>query len=84
MADTGTWSTVRAADLVTTVTRDGSVLLYEFTLRPGATLAPGSYEFAGQYNHAPGGRDAGQDTYQATASAHSTQVEVFGNFYATH
>ncbi|MEY9963482.1 hypothetical protein ABIA33_001515 [Streptacidiphilus sp. MAP12-16] len=84
LANTGAWSTVPAADLVTTVTRDSDALVYEFTLKPGATLTPGTYEFAGQYNHASGGRDAGQDTYWATATARTTQVEVFGNFYATH
>lgn len=81
LADSGTWSTVPAAELVSTVTRDGDALVYRFTLKPGSTLAPGTYEFAGQYNHAAGGRDAGADSYRATATARGTGVEVYGNFY---
>lgn len=82
---TGSWSTLPAGDVDTTVTRQGSMLVYRFTLKAGVTMAPGSYEFAGQYNHAPGGRDAGQDTYAATAAvAAGPSAQVWGNFYPTH
>ncbi|MFC1400086.1 MULTISPECIES: hypothetical protein [Streptacidiphilus] len=84
LSSTGAWSTVPAADLDTTVTSRNGTLVYEFKLKPGATLAPGSYVFAGQYNHAAGGRDAGQDTYRATATGHGSGAEVYGNFAATH
>ena len=84
LASTGSWSTVPAAELVTTVTKQGGTLVYEFTLKPGATLAPGTYVFAGQYNHAAVGRDAGGDSYRATATGHGSSVEVYGNFAATH
>ncbi|MEY9838785.1 hypothetical protein [Streptacidiphilus sp. EB103A] len=84
LASTGSWSTVPAADLVTTVTKQGGTLVYEFSLKPGATLAPGTYVFAGQYNHAAVGRDAGGDSYRATATGHGSSVEVYGNFAATH
>lgn len=84
LASTGSWSTVPAADLVTKVTKQGGALVYEFTLKPGATLAPGTYVFAGQYNHAAVGRDAGGDSYRATATGHGSSVEVYGNFAATH
>ncbi|WP_051943460.1 hypothetical protein [Streptacidiphilus rugosus] len=78
---TGTWSTVSSPSLVVTVTRQGGFLVYEWTLRSGVTLAPGTYTFAGQYDHAAGGRDAGQDDYRATATGHGDQALVYGNFY---
>ncbi|WP_042402885.1 hypothetical protein [Streptacidiphilus carbonis] len=84
LSSTGVWSSVPAADLDMTVTHRDGTLVYEFRLKPGATLAPGTYVFAGQYNHAAGGRDAGQDTYRATATGHGSPVEVYGNFAATH
>ncbi|MEZ0065662.1 hypothetical protein ABIA32_001662 [Streptacidiphilus sp. MAP12-20] len=81
VGSTGIWSSVPAQDLVATVTRQGGDLVYEWTLKPGVTLAPGTCTFAGQYNHAAGGRDAGQDDYRATATGHGSQVLVYGNFY---
>lgn len=81
LSSTGLWSTVPAADLVTSVARQGDSLVYRFTLKPGAVLAPGQYEFAGQYNHADGGRNADADTYRATATGHGQPVEVYGNFF---
>ncbi|WP_042387237.1 hypothetical protein [Streptacidiphilus melanogenes] len=80
---TGQWSTVPAQDLDVTVSRQGGFLLYEWTLKPGATLAPGTYAFAGQYDHAPGGRDAGRDSYAAKATGHGQPASVYGNFYPT-
>jgi hypothetical protein len=77
----GQWSTVGADILTMTVTKQKDALVYEFTLKPGATLAAGTYTFAAQYAHASGGRDAGQDTYAATATAHGSDVQVSGNFY---
>jgi hypothetical protein len=84
VATTGDWSTVPAQELTVTVTRQGGFLLYEWTLKPGATLPPGTYEFAGQYDHASGGRDAGQDSYAATATGHGQPVSVYGDFFPTH
>ena len=66
--------------LAVTVTREGGFLLYEWTLRPGATLPPGTYTFAGQYDHAPGPRDTGRDSYTATATGHGQPVAVQGDF----
>jgi hypothetical protein len=81
VANTGAWSTIPADDLVTTITSDGNSLLYEFVLKPGVTLAPSSYEFAAQYNHAQGHRDASNDNYQVTATARDNPVEVAGSFH---
>jgi hypothetical protein len=79
LKNTGAWSTAPSADTVIRVTHGNGMLVYAFTLRAGAMLAPGTYEFAGQYSHAPGGRNADYDTYLATASAGQVSVEVYGN-----
>jgi hypothetical protein len=81
----GEFTTLPTQDVTVTVTQQGDALLYEWRLKPGVTVAPGSYEFAGQYGHAMGGRDAGQDRYDATATgADGTREHVYGDFYATH
>jgi hypothetical protein len=38
--------------------------------------------FAGQFDHARGGRDAGKDAYSVTATAASRQLSVRGGFAA--
>lgn len=81
---TGSWSTIPAADVDITLGQQNGMLVYRFVLRSGVTLAPGSYEFAGQYNHAGGGRDAGKDTYAATTGAGGSPARVWGDFYPTH
>jgi hypothetical protein len=81
LKNSGAWSTVPTSDMTITVTSGNGVLIYTYTLHSGATLAPGMYEFAGQYSHASGGRNAHSDTYQATSSAGSASAEVYGNFY---
>nr|WP_133996503.1 protein kinase [Streptomyces sp. 846.5] len=83
VANTGSWATVPAQDLVTTVTRSDNALLYEFVLKPGVVMAPGSYEFAAQYNHAQGYRDSGNDSFDATATSVGNQVELTGSFDGT-
>lgn len=47
----------------TTTATDGSVD-FAFTLTAGQTLAPGTVEFAAQFNHAATGWDRGADTYR--------------------
>lgn len=83
VANTGAWATVPAADLVTSVTRYSNSLLYEFTLKPGVVMAPGSYEFAAQYNHAQGPRDSGSDSYDVTGTTANNPVELNGSFDGT-
>jgi hypothetical protein len=79
LASTGAWSTVLAEFLVTTVEQHPDGLVYRFALKPGVTLAPASYVFAVQYNHASG-RDASRDTYQVAATAGAGRAEVSGGF----
>jgi hypothetical protein len=80
VSNTGAWSTVSADALVTTVEQQPDALVYVFTLKPGARLAPGEHLFAVQYGHAVGGRNPSRDGYQATATADGTRVEVEGGF----
>ncbi|MFG1928462.1 hypothetical protein [Cryptosporangium sp. NPDC048952] len=75
---TGNWSSVPNDKLESEVREDAGWLYYRFRLRDGATMAPGSYVFAGQYNH--GGRSTGKDAYVASASAGKSDVQVHGGF----
>jgi hypothetical protein len=79
--DAGKWSTVPETMITSTVTDEKNVLVYRFSLKQG-TLAPGSYVFAAQYEHADGDRDAASDTYGALATAGTKQVTVTGAFPA--
>lgn len=80
VSSTGAWSTVPAVALETTVEQQSDALVYRFTLKPGARLGPGEHVFAVQYGHAVGGRNPSRDSYQATATAGGTRVEVEGGF----
>ena len=84
LKSTGAWSTVPTQHMSITVQPGEGVLIYTFTLRPGVTLSPGEYEFAGQYTHASGVRNAGNDSYRAAAlAAGQSAVEVSGTFGRT-
>jgi hypothetical protein len=73
-----------AAGVTATVTRAPDAVLYRFVLAPGRTLAAGTYTFTARYAHAAGGRDAGDDTYEAfTTDATRHSPHVYGNFYPT-
>ncbi|MCX5175254.1 hypothetical protein [Streptomyces virginiae] len=81
VATTGTWQTLPGDDFEVTVHRSDDATVYRWTLKTGRTVPAGRHVFAGQYNHAPGGRDAGQDTYEATATtAAGAPYEVGGAF----
>ncbi|WP_033215874.1 hypothetical protein [Streptomyces virginiae] len=80
--DTGSWRTRPAADFDLAVRREGGFLVYRWTLAPGRTVPSGEHVFAGQYDHASGGRDAKDDTYRidATAGATESGAAVWGGF----
>ncbi|MFD8570980.1 hypothetical protein [Streptomyces sp. NPDC059639] len=81
VADTGNWRSLPAEDFSVSVAEHGGFLVYRWQLRPGRTVPTGEFVFAGQYNHAAGGRDAAKDTY--TVSARTTDGEraaVGGDF----
>ncbi|WP_405436502.1 hypothetical protein OG373_06135 [Streptomyces avidinii] len=80
--DTGSWRTRPAEDFDLSARTEGGFLVYRWTLRPGRTVPPGEHVFAGQYDHATGGRDAKDDTYRidATAGAAQSGAAVWGGF----
>ncbi|MCM9083516.1 hypothetical protein L1606_36530 [Streptomyces spororaveus] len=80
--DTGNWRTRPAADFDLSARQEGGFLVYRWTLKPGRTVPPGEHVFAGQYDHATGGRDAKDDTYRidATAGAAERGASVWGGF----
>ena len=80
VTDSGKWTTVSNSLLTMTVTAESDKLVYRFTLNQGATLAPGSYVFAAQFNHKQGDRPLSGDSYAATASADAKDVKVSGDF----
>ncbi|MFI7234808.1 hypothetical protein [Streptomyces cyaneofuscatus] len=81
---TGTWQTRPDGDFDLSVRERDGVLVHRWTLKTGRTIPAGTHVFAGQYDHAPGGRDAAPDTYRATArTADGTAYEVGGDFART-
>jgi hypothetical protein len=82
LVETGRWSTVPANLLTVVSSRKGDRLVFRFTLAKGAVLAPGSYTFAVQFNHAAGRRSAAGDTYAAVATGAGRDARVSGRFTA--
>ncbi|MEV6349006.1 hypothetical protein [Actinoplanes sp. NPDC051851] len=82
VVSTGSWSSIPAEMITIGVTEEKGTLLYRFTLKPGSTLAPGSYTFAVQYQHS-GAHDVTADVYGAAASAGEEKAEVTGAFLAS-
>ncbi|MGW6981096.1 hypothetical protein ACWGE1_16835 [Streptomyces sp. NPDC054932] len=80
--NTGSWRTRPAADFDLTAREEGGFLVYRWTLKPGRTVPSGEHVFAGQYDHAAGGRDAKADTYRIDAGAGAAEsgAAVWGGF----
>jgi hypothetical protein len=78
-AETGRWSTVAVNLMTITSGRTNKKLTYRFTLRPGATLAPGKYTFAVQFSHG-GKRSAADDSYVARVTGDGKDAKVSGGF----
>lgn len=83
VTDTGNWRSLPADDFSVSVREEGDELVYRWTLKAGRTVPEGEHVFAGQYNHAEGGRDAGEDTYAAEATASGEKAAVRGDFART-
>ncbi|MGD6746255.1 hypothetical protein ACOKM3_31005 [Streptomyces sp. BH106] len=78
---TGHWRSLPADDFTESVTERDGFLVYRWVLRPGRSVPVGEHVFAGQYNHAEGGRDAGADDYVVTGRTRDGQrVSVDGDF----
>jgi hypothetical protein len=80
--NTGNWSTIPAEMITITPAEEKDALIYRYTLKPGGTLAAGTYVFAAQYEHVAGERALGADLYGAVAWAGDQRVEVTGAFTA--
>ncbi|MCX4547046.1 hypothetical protein [Streptomyces sp. NBC_01565] len=79
--DTGSWRTLPAADFDISAREEGGFLVYRWTLKPGRIVPSGEHVFAGQYDHAAGGRDAKDDTYRIDAAgAAESGAAVWGGF----
>ncbi|MGW0737524.1 hypothetical protein [Streptomyces sp. NPDC002851] len=83
VSSTGTWRTLPEADFTHTVTERDGYLLHRWELKPGRTVPEGRHEFAAQYDHARGGRDATGDRYTITGRQQNGQLaRVTGDFSA--
>ena len=79
VASTGLWTTLPNQMVTMTMTERSGKLVYRFELQPGATLAPGRYTFAVQYNHASK-RSPAADTFAVTATGGGEQARTRGGF----
>lgn len=83
VADTGNWRTLPAGHFTVVVREESGVLVYTWTLREGRTVPAGQHVFAGQYNHAEGGRDARGDRFTVTATGRDgRRATLTGGFAA--
>jgi hypothetical protein len=82
VSSAGAWRSLPEQDFTQTVTEQDGFLVYTWVLKKGSTVAVGEWVFAGQYNHARGGRDAKDDSYSAAGTAAGQQLSVKGDFAA--
>ncbi|MFF3890190.1 hypothetical protein [Streptomyces sp. NPDC001914] len=81
--EAGAWLSLPEGDFTVTAAERDGFLVYTWTLRPGRTVWPGTWVFAGQYGHDRGGRDVKDDGYTVTATAKGGErAFVAGDFAA--
>ncbi|WP_077798523.1 hypothetical protein [Streptomyces sp. JHA26] len=80
VASTGAWRSLPEDDFTFTLEERDGFLVHRWTLKEGRTVPAGEWVFAGQYDHARGGRDAYGDSYAATATAGAERLSVEGDF----
>lgn len=78
--NTGNWRTLPSEDFIFTVQEAGGALVYRWVLKPGRIVPTGQHEFAGQYNHATGVRNATEDGYRVDTQTSGGSVAVWGRF----
>ncbi|MER6013081.1 hypothetical protein [Streptomyces bluensis] len=76
----GAWRSLPEEDFTLTVGEDDGFLVYRWVLKEGRTVPKGEFVFAGQYDHARGGRDARDDRYAMRATAGGERYAVGGDF----
>ncbi|MEV5737184.1 hypothetical protein [Streptomyces sp. NPDC052292] len=81
VSSTGAWCTLPEADFTQRAEERGGFLVFTWTLKDGRTVPAGEWIFAGQYDHARGGRDAKDDSYTITGAA-GARYTVTGAFAA--
>ncbi|MGW3915324.1 hypothetical protein ACWEBX_27940 [Streptomyces sp. NPDC005070] len=83
VSEAGAWLSLPGSDFTTTVAERDGFLVYTWILRPGRTVWPGTWVFAGQYGHDRGGRDVRDDGYTVAATtADGERASVAGDFTA--
>ncbi|AYN41993.1 hypothetical protein D9753_27360 [Streptomyces dangxiongensis] len=80
VTSTGAWRSLPEADFSQSVEERDGFLVYTWTLKAGRTVPAGRWVFAGQYDHARGGRDAKDDSYTMTGTADGHGHAVAGDF----
>jgi hypothetical protein len=65
VSSTGSYSSV-SGQTMPTVTTESDFVVYRWVLNAGQTLAPGTYTFAGQFNHDGGPRSTSGDHFLVT------------------
>ncbi|MFG3505575.1 hypothetical protein ACGF5F_08650 [Streptomyces sp. NPDC047821] len=80
VTSTGAWRSLPEDDFTLTIAEKDGYLVHTWVLKQGRTVPAGQWVFAGQYDHAPGGRDARDDRYAATARTPGEQLAVSGDF----
>ncbi|MFC4030480.1 hypothetical protein ACFO3J_03230 [Streptomyces polygonati] len=79
VASTGSFSSIPGKTLAS-IEVEGDHLVYRWTLGPDQTLEANTYTFAGQFNHAVGGRDTSGDGYTVAAVGKDGPVALSGGF----
>ncbi|WP_338695210.1 hypothetical protein V2W30_09320 [Streptomyces sp. Q6] len=81
VASTGHWRSLPADDFTESVDEKDGFLVYRWVLKDGRTVPAGESVFAGQYDHASGGRDASDDRYSVTGrTTAGRDASVGGDF----
>ncbi|UQU62261.1 hypothetical protein COUCH_24880 [Couchioplanes caeruleus] len=79
VATTGQWSTLPNEMVTMSVAESDGRLVYRFVLKDGASVSPGQYVFAVQFNHASK-RSPAADTYAVSATGGGRDAAARGGF----
>lgn len=74
------WHTLPSQDVTERVEEVGDALVFRWTLRRGASVPPGTYQFAAQYHHPEGRRDASGDRFRVGAEGPAGALRRDGDF----
>ncbi|MGW7528129.1 hypothetical protein [Streptomyces sp. NPDC054783] len=83
VSSAGAWRSLPEEDFTQSVVERDGFVVCTWTLKDGRAVPAGQWVFAGQYDHARGGRDAKDDSYTITGTADDNQYVVKGDF-TTH